>query len=96
MVFVCVISKGFIDHRLEEHQQRLNDALSEMQRRAEERRQNEGLLAHEEDKERRLPGKRLARSWAKARRWLQVLVTTIPVVRPCPGWGFMVGIQMGA
>lgn len=54
LVFVCVISKGYIGRRLEELQQRLNEALREVQRAAEERRQNEGLLASEEDKERRL------------------------------------------
>ncbi|MBI2502255.1 MAG: hypothetical protein HYW07_03375 [Candidatus Latescibacteria bacterium] len=54
LAFVCVISKSFIGRRLEDHQQRLNEALREVQRTADERRQNEGLLASEEDKERRL------------------------------------------
>ncbi len=54
MAFVCVISKGYIGHQLDEQKQRLNDALHEVQQTADERRQAEGALAVEEDKERRL------------------------------------------
>ena len=54
LAVVCVISKGYLDHRLEEEHEKLNEAQLEAQRTATMRQQNESLLTHEEAKERQL------------------------------------------
>ena len=53
-----VLSKVLIGRWLEDAKERLNDAQLEAQHLAAQRRQNEDLLAFEEDKERRLRSER--------------------------------------
>lgn len=49
-----VLSKVFVGRWLEDKKERLNDAQLEVQHTAAQRRQNEDLLAFEQDRERRL------------------------------------------
>jgi hypothetical protein len=53
-----VLSKVFVGRWLEDKKERLNDAQLEVQHTAAQRRQNEDLLAFEENKERRLKSER--------------------------------------
>lgn len=53
-----VLSKVFVGRQLEDKKERLNDAQLEVQHTAAQRRQNEDLLAFEENKERRLKSER--------------------------------------
>lgn len=53
-----VLSKVFVGRQLEDKKERLNDAQLEVQHTAAQRRQNEDLLAFEENKERRLKAER--------------------------------------
>lgn len=53
-----VLSKVFVGRWLEDKKERLNDAQLEVQHTAAQRRQNEDLLAFEQDKERRLKSER--------------------------------------
>ena len=54
LALLCVISRGYLDRRLEEEREKLNEAQREAQRTATMRLQNEGLLSHEETRERQL------------------------------------------